>query len=163
MRALSGLWPYGQGVISIPEHRHVMLLPQKPYLPQGTLRDAITYPAAGQTYSDADLIDALKSVGLDRMSNQLDDSENWAQRLSGGEQQRLSMARALLAKPDFLFLDEATSAMDEDGEAHIYEVLKARLPNATLVSIGHRSTLRAMHDRVITMEPRAEGGFALNG
>lgn len=163
MRALSGVWPYGQGVITIPEHRHVMLLPQKPYLPQGSLRDAITYPAEGNMYSDADLIDALKSVGLDRMSNQLDDSENWAQRLSGGEQQRLSMARALLSKPDILFLDEATSAMDEEGEADIYAMLKTRLPNATLVSIGHRSTLRAMHDRVLTMEPRAEGGFALRG
>lgn len=163
MRALSGVWPYGQGVITLPEHCDVMLLPQKPYLPQGTLRDAITYPAADGTYPDDEMIAVLKSVGLERMGHALDDDENWAQRLSGGEQQRLSIARALLAKPDLLFLDEATSAMDEDGEAKIYAALKSHLPNATLVSIGHRSTLRAMHDRVIMMQPRAEGGFSLNG
>lgn len=163
MRALSGVWPYGQGVITIPEHRRMMLLPQKPYVPQGALRDAITYPASGNAYSDAELIVALKSVGLERLSNALEDVENWTQRLSGGEQQRLSMARALLAKPDILFLDEATSAMDEDSESKIYAMLKSELPETTLVSIGHRSTLRGMHDRVIAMEPRTEGGFALKG
>lgn len=163
MRALSGVWPYGSGVVTIPDAAHVMLLPQKPYVPQGTLRDAITYPALGGTFSDADLMAVLKQVGLERLAPALDETENWTQRLSGGEQQRLSMARALLARPDFLFLDEATSAMDEDSEAKLYAVVKSALPNTTLLSIGHRSTLRAMHDRVIAMEPRAEGGFSLNG
>ena len=163
MRAISGVWPYGKGKITIPENQSVMLLPQKPYVPQGTLRDAITYPSLGGTFGDADLIAVLKSVGLERLANALDETENWTQRLSGGEQQRLSMARALLAKPDLLFLDEATSAMDEAGEAQIYATLKDVLAQTTLVSIGHRSTLRAMHDRVVTMEPRAEGGFTLNG
>lgn len=163
LRALSGVWPYGKGVITIPETARLMLLPQKPYVPQGTLRDAITYPSSGDSHEDAEIIVALKLVGLERLSNALDENENWTQRLSGGEQQRLSLARALLARPDILFLDEATSAMDEDGEAKIYAMLKDHLPGSALVSIGHRSTLRAMHDRVIMMEPRSEGGFSLKG
>jgi len=163
LRALSGVWPYGKGVITIPETARLMLLPQKPYVPQGTLRDAITYPSSGDSHEDAEIIVALKLVGLERLSNALDENENWTQRLSGGEQQRLSLARALLARPDILFLDEATSAMDEDGEAKIYAMLKDHLPGSTFVSIGHRSTLRAMHDRVITMEPRSEGRFSLKG
>lgn len=163
MRALSGVWPYGKGIITIPEHASMMLLPQRPYVPQGTLRDAMTYPAGVGTFDDALLITVLKTIGLGHLIPSLDATENWSQRLSGGEQQRLSMARALLAKPDILFLDEATSAMDEASEASAYAVLKDQLPETALISIGHRSTLRAMHDRVIMMEPRAEGGFRLNG
>lgn len=163
MRALSGVWPYGQGVITIPEQHTMMLLPQKPYIPQGSLRDAITYPSSGNAFTDDEISAALTSVGLERMIHALGETENWSQRLSGGEQQRLSMTRALLAKPDILFLDEATSAMDEEGEAKIYATLKHGLSNTTLLSIGHRSTLRAMHDRVLAMEPRPEGGFSLKG
>ena len=121
LRALSGIWPFGTGVIALPEHVTVMLLPQRPYLPQGTLRAAIAYPAAADHYSDAAIYAALSNVGLPNFASALDDEALWAQRLSGGEQQRIAVARALLAKPDWLFLDEATSALDEDSENRLYE------------------------------------------
>ena len=159
-RAISGIWPYGSGQIAIPAGAHVMLLPQRPYVPMGTLRDAVTYPGAVGAYTDAEIRSALTAARLPLLADKLDSDENWAQRLSGGEQQRLAVARALLAKPDWLFLDEATAALDEPTEEAIYAMLAGQLPGTTVVSIGHRSTLKAFHRRQIVLEAGADGVFA---
>ncbi len=161
LRAVSGIWPFGSGRIRVPSGQSMMLLPQKPYIPSGTLRSAVTYPAVPGTYDNAAVRDALAAVRLDHLAESLDLDEPWAQRLSGGEQQRLAFARALLAKPDWIFLDEATASMDEDLEAAMYRVLAERLPAATVVSIGHRSTLRAMHDRQLAMRDGGDRTFTL--
>ncbi len=159
LRAIAGIWPYGSGDVVVPSGANLLLLPQKPYLPQGSLRECISYPAEAGTYSDGDLVDALAAAGLGKLADALDDQANWAQRLSGGEQQRVAIARALLARPDWLFLDEATAALDEDSEARLYTAIRDRLPTTTLVSIGHRSTLKAFHTAAIRMEPMEQGGF----
>jgi vitamin B12/bleomycin/antimicrobial peptide transport system ATP-binding/permease protein len=156
-RAISGIWPYGEGRIRIPEGANVMVVPQKPYIPIGTLRAAITYPAAPNTYSDEAISKALVDVRLANLTACLDRDEAWSQRLSGGEQQRIALARALLTRPDWLFLDESTSALDEKLEAELYGILASRLPKTTIVSIGHRSTLGAFHTRRLDMT-EAEGG-----
>lgn len=156
LRAVAGIWPFGQGDVGVPHEARIMLLPQRPYLPIGTLRSAVAYPETEGHYSDAELVAALTAVGLPRLAESLDEEAVWAQRLSGGEQQRVAMARALLLKPDWLFLDEATSALDEPSEQALYAVLKEKLPDATLVSIGHRSTLNAIHTRHIKLERDGE-------
>jgi vitamin B12/bleomycin/antimicrobial peptide transport system ATP-binding/permease protein len=152
-RAISGLWPFGSGEIQQPAHARLMLLPQRPYIPIGPLRDALAYPASAANFSDAELHETLSKVGLPSLVERLDDSDNWQMRLSGGEQQRLAVARALLARPDWLFLDESTASLDEQSEADLYRVIAKTLPNTTLVSIGHRSTLNAFHKRRIAFEP----------
>lgn len=157
-RALAGIWPFGTGRVRIPQGASMLLLPQRPYIPQGTLRSAVTYPGVENTYGDAAIVEALTAARLPHIAGQLDEERPWSQTLSLGEQQRLAIARALLAKPDWLFLDEATAALDEPTEKVIYEVLKERLPNTTVVSIGHRSTLAAFHNRRIDMR-QAEGGL----
>ena len=156
LRAVSGIWPYGDGSIAVPPGQSVMLLPQRPYIPMGTLRGAVCYPAVSGTYDDSAIRDALVAARLPDLVDRLDEEDIWPQRLSGGEQQRLAVARALLAKPDWLFLDEATAALDEPSEAAIYTVLAERLPGSTVVSIGHRSTLLAMHRRHLSMQPQGD-------
>jgi vitamin B12/bleomycin/antimicrobial peptide transport system ATP-binding/permease protein len=158
-RAISGIWPYGQGSIHIPDGASVMVVPQKPYIPMGTLRAAITYPKAPDSHSDEEVRQALTDCRLANLLNCIDREEMWSQRLSGGEQQRLALARALLTRPDWLFLDESTSALDEKLEAELYKMLAMRLPNTTLVSIGHRSTLGAFHARRIDMTETEGGQF----
>lgn len=157
-RAIAGIWPFGDGEIAIPSGKSVMLLPQRPYLPLGTLRDAVIYPGVAGSFADGEIVEALKAARLPHLTELLDEEAFWVQVLSLGEQQRVAVARALLAKPDWLFLDEATAALDEPLEEAIYEVIRTHLPGTTLVSIGHRSTLRAMHDRVIAMKPSQLGG-----
>jgi vitamin B12/bleomycin/antimicrobial peptide transport system ATP-binding/permease protein len=152
-RAISGLWPFGSGEIEQPAYAKLMLLPQRPYIPIGPLREALAYPGASSSFSDAQLSDALYGVGLPALVERLDESDNWQMRLSGGEQQRLAVARALLAAPDWLFLDESTASLDEQSEADLYRAIAKTLPNTTLVSIGHRSTLNAFHKRRIAFEP----------
>jgi vitamin B12/bleomycin/antimicrobial peptide transport system ATP-binding/permease protein len=147
-RAIAGLWPYGTGKITTP--KNMLLIPQKPYLPIGTLRDALCYPTDTK-YDDETLINALKTVKLEHLEDELDIEKPWHLTLSGGEQQRLSLARAVLIKPDWLFLDEATAAMDEPTEALLYKGLKQALPNTTIISIGHRSTLLNFHDKRINI------------
>jgi putative ATP-binding cassette transporter len=158
-RALSGVWPYGSGRVVVPTGASVMLLPQRPYLPIGTLRAAVTYPSPPEAFDLATIESALRAVKLEAFVDRLGEEDVWSQRLSGGEQQRLQLARALLAKPDWLFLDEATASLDEPLEAEMYKVIAERLPDTTVVSIGHRSTLVAMHDRQIVMSPNADGSF----
>jgi putative ATP-binding cassette transporter len=126
----------------------------------GTLREAVAYPALERQFGDAALREALAAVRLPQLAEQLDADDNWGQRLSGGEQQRLAVARALLAKPDWLLLDEATAALDEPTEEALYRVIAEKLPDTTVVSIGHRSTLAAFHERRIDMRPSGGGLFA---
>jgi putative ATP-binding cassette transporter len=159
LRAISGIWPYGRGTIERPADATFMLLPQRPYIPSGTLKTAVTYPSIARAHGDKAVREALELVRLASLACEIDSEDNWPQRLSGGEHQRLAIARAILDKPDWLFLDEATSALDEKLEAEIYHMLGEVLPNMTIVSIGHRSTLIALHRRHIEMEPGAAGIF----
>ena len=154
-RAIGGIWPYGEGRISKPEGEQIMVVPAKPYIPIGTLRSAVTYPAVAGSYRDEDIRAALVDAHLGDLVGELDREEVWSQRLSSGEQQRLALARALLMQPDWLLLDESTSALEETLEAGLYAVLARRLPKATIVSIGHRSTLAGLHRRHLEMT--AEG------
>jgi vitamin B12/bleomycin/antimicrobial peptide transport system ATP-binding/permease protein len=155
-RAISGIWPFGEGRIATPKGASMMLLPQRPYIPVGTLKSAVVYPEVEGAYDDAAIAEALKAARLPQLAGRMHEEGFWAQSLSLGEQQRLAIARALLAKPDWLFLDEATAALDEPTEAEVYRTLSERLSDTTLVSIGHRSTLTAFHERRIDMRP-AEG------
>ncbi len=158
LRAIAGLWPYGKGAIHLPEGGKVLFLPQKPYLPMGNLRVVLSYPSPAGGFDDDTLRQALDDCGLSRLKDSLDDESYWAQQLSPGEQQRLAFARMLLQQPDWLFLDEATSALDESGEAKLYALLRQRLPNAALISVGHRSSLLPFHEDRLTLTPaRLEG------
>ena len=155
-RAISGIWPFGSGRINEPAGQQVMVVPPKPYIPIGTLRSAVTYPAVPGTYRDEDIRAALVDARLDGLVGELDHEEVWSQRLSSGEQQRLALARALLMRPDWLLLDESTSAVEEKLEAELYAMLARRLPKTTIVSIGHRSTLTALHGRHLEMTPEGD-------
>jgi putative ATP-binding cassette transporter len=159
-RAIAGIWPFGEGKVDVPAGAQIMLLPQRPYLPQGTLRAALAYPSPEDSYGDAEIREAMGKVKLAHLAERLDEIDLWGQRLSGGEQQRLAFARALLARPDWLFLDEATASLDEKLEGEIYATINSELPEAYIVSIGHRSTLRDMHDAIVTMEPNEDGTFS---
>ncbi|MBN9441092.1 ABC transporter ATP-binding protein/permease [Bosea sp. (in: a-proteobacteria)] len=158
-RAIAGIWPFGDGKVGIPAQARIMLLPQRPYLPQGTLRAALAYPEREEAYGDDAIREAMAKVRLGHLADRLDEVDLWGQRLSGGEQQRLAVARALLSKPDWLFLDEATASLDEKLEGEIYATIDRELPQAHIVSIGHRATLREMHDAIVTMEPNEDGTF----
>ena len=152
-RALSGIWPFGSGVVKVPAAARVLFLPQRPYLPIGSLRDAVAYPTAGQGFDDATLKEVLTACQLPAMAERLNEVDHWAQRLSTGEQQRIAFARALLNRPDWLFLDEATSALDETMERELYGLLAQRLPNTTLVSIAHRPSVGAFHQHRLALVP----------
>ena len=154
-RAVAGVWPFGQGRLGRPAES-CLFLPQRPYIPLGTLRHVVTYPAPPERVAQADIERALADSGLAGLVPNLDEDANWAQRLSGGEQQRLALARALLARPDWLFLDEATANLDPEAESDLYRVLKRRLPATTIISIAHRPSVAEFHDRRLVLE-RAEG------
>jgi putative ATP-binding cassette transporter len=151
-RAIAGTWPFGAGVIAVPSDKSVMMLPQRPNLPIGTLIAAVSYPAAPDRFGAAEVREILQAVGLNALSARLDKEEHWTRILSLGEQQRLAIARAILHAPDYLFLDEATASLDEPSEAALYRLLHERLPHAAIISIGHRSTLRAFHGRTYALQ-----------
>jgi vitamin B12/bleomycin/antimicrobial peptide transport system ATP-binding/permease protein len=155
-RAIAGIWPYGAGRISKPADVQVMVVPAKPYIPIGTLRSAVTYPAVAGTYPDEAIRSALVDARLGDLVGELDREEVWSQRLSSGEQQRLAIARALLIQPHWLLLDESTAAVEETLEAELYAVLARRLPKTTVISIGHRSTLAELHQRHLEMTPEGD-------
>jgi len=159
-RAIGGLWPWGAGEIEIPPREDMMFMPQRPYLPLGTLSDALCYPAGPDGFPDAAQRAALMRVGLDKLTKQLAVRERWDRALSLGEQQRLAFARLLLHKPSWIFMDEATAALDEANQDAMMQLVLDELPGAALVSIGHRPGLEAFHTRTLTLR-RAEGGARL--
>ena len=154
-RALAGIWPFGQGKVHIPAGARVLFLPQKAYIPIGTLRDAVKYPDEQSTATDAEIVAALQAARLESLTGRLDETAHWTNILSGGEQQRVAIALALVFKPDWLFMDEATASLDVPNEAAIYRELKARLPNTTVVSIGHSPALKQWHDRNIELQRKS--------
>lgn len=153
LRAMGHLWPAGHGSIRLPASRH-LFLPQKPYLPIGTLRDALSYPQPGETYAPERYAQVLETCRLSHLVARLDEANHWQRMLSPGEQQRLAFARALLYAPQWLYMDEATSAMDEEDEATLYQALIDQLPGLSIVSVGHRSSLKRFHPRHV----RIDGG-----
>jgi vitamin B12/bleomycin/antimicrobial peptide transport system ATP-binding/permease protein len=150
LRAVAGLWPFGRGHIRVADAR-ALFLPQRPYLPLGTLADALVYPGEPDEVPRDSLADALRAVGLPHLVGQLDEEANWAQRLSIGEQQRLAFARVLLARPEIVYLDEATSALDEAAEMALYRLLRDAPWRPTIVSVGHHSSLRRYHDTIVDL------------
>jgi vitamin B12/bleomycin/antimicrobial peptide transport system ATP-binding/permease protein len=153
LRAIAGLWPFGRGRIRMADGR-ALFLPQRPYLPLGTLADALVYPRAGDELPRDRLVEALSAVGLPQLVDRLDEEGNWAQRLSIGEQQRLAFARVLLTRPEIVFLDEATSALDEAAEMSLYRLLREAPWRPTIVSVGHHGTLQRLHDTVVDIGRR---------
>jgi putative ATP-binding cassette transporter len=155
IRAIAGIWPFGRGEIRIPPDARMLFLPQRPYLPIGALRDVVSYPTSSGGVDDKMVREALEAVGLPELAGRLDEVAHWARALSPGEQQRIAFARALVQRPDWLFLDEATSALDEATEASLYRLVRERLADAMLFSIGHRATLGGFHARRLMVTPAA--------
>ena len=156
IRALAGLWPFGEGSIDAPVDARMMFIPQQSYLPIGTLKAALTYPSPADDYSDEDCREALRACRLEDYVDRLAESAHWTRVLSPGEQQRLAGARVLLHKPDYLFLDEATSALDPDNEGRLYKLFMERLPKAAIVSVAHRESLEAYHHETLEIERMPE-------
>lgn len=152
LRALAGLWPYGEGEIETPAGAALMFLPQRSYIPDGSIKAALAYPAEETAFSDEECLSALRAVGMDESFVNLSVTGQWQQTLSGGEQQRLAIGRALLHRPDFLFMDEATSALDERAESQLYEMLTTTLADSAIVSVAHRSSLRRFHANIIDLD-----------
>lgn len=159
-RAIAGLWPWGSGRIVAPPRARTMFLPQRPYLPLGTLRSVLAYPESESRFSDAALTDALERAGLPQLVDRLEEELRWDQTLSLGEQQRLAFARLLLQRPDWVFLDEATSALDEENQDAMMRIFEEEIPESGLVSIGHRPGLDRYHHRTLALQ-RAENGARL--
>lgn len=151
LRAVAGIWPYGEGEIRHPGAGRLMFLPQRSYIPQGTLKAALCYPGQPGDFDDERVRQVLREVRLPELADRLHDTDRWQQKLSGGEQQRLAIGRALLQRPDYLFLDEATSALDPDTEQALYQALLEALPHGTLVSVAHRESLAGYHDHVLDL------------
>jgi putative ATP-binding cassette transporter len=156
-RAIAGIWPFGRGSVTVPAQATLMMLPQRPYFPVATLKEAVAYPQAGDEFSDAAIADVVTAVGLPALAKRLHEESHWNRMLSLGEQQRLGIARALLAKPQYLFLDEATASLDEPSEAALYALLEQQLSSSTIVSIGHRATLNAWHNRTVAVTRDGDG------
>ncbi len=152
IRGLAGIWPFGDGEVSMPENDRPLFLPQKPYLPLGTLRDVLVYPFGGVGIDDHRLQQILLQVGMDSLTDKLDDARLWSHVLSLGEQQRLAFARVLVQKPQWVFLDEASSALDEPAEDQLYQLLVEALPETAIISVGHRSSLLQHHQQCLRLQ-----------
>jgi putative ATP-binding cassette transporter len=159
-RTLAGIWPFAKGQLARPQD--AMFIPQHPYFPNGPLRDALAYPQSPGVYSNEELKQALTHAMLPQLADRLDEANAWSQKLSGGEQQRLALARVFLKRPAWVFADEATSALDEEAEKTLYERLLALVKsgNGALISIAHRKTVLAWHSRSWTLEKQADGETA---
>lgn len=155
LRALAGIWEYGQGKISLPQGGTMLFLPQKSYLPYGTLKAALSYPETEAQFSDQACEVILDQVNLAHLTDQLNQIDYWEKRLSGGEQQRLAFARVLLHRPDYLFLDEATSALDMENEKNLYQLLAVFLPETTIISIAHHQSLENFHQHILKLDRNA--------
>ncbi|MBY5458032.1 ABC transporter ATP-binding protein/permease [Rhizobium leguminosarum] len=160
VRAISGLWPWGSGSVNFHADRRLFMLPQRPYIPSGTLRRAVAYPGAADSWTLDKIKAALDKVGLDYLNEKIEEDAPWDQTLSGGEKQRLAFARLLLHYPDIIVLDEATSALDEKSQDKMMQMVIDELPEVTIVSVAHRAELEAFHSRKITLE-RRKGGAKL--
>jgi len=160
VRAISGLWPWGHGSVDFHADRRLFMLPQRPYIPSGTLRRAVAYPNAADAWSLDEIKSALDKVGLGYLNEKLGEEAPWDQILSGGEKQRLAFARLLLHNPDIIVLDEATSALDEKSQDKMMEMVIRELPKVTILSVAHRAELEVYHSRKITLE-RRKGGAKL--
>jgi putative ATP-binding cassette transporter len=160
VRAISGLWPWGHGSVDFHPDSRLFMLPQRPYIPSGTLRRAVAYPRAADGWPLDEIKAAVEKVGLDYLNDRIEEEAPWDQTLSGGEKQRLAFARLLLHNPDIIVLDEATSALDEKSQDRMMEMVIRELPDITIISVAHRAELEAFHSRKITLE-RREGGAKL--
>jgi putative ATP-binding cassette transporter len=153
IRAIAGIWPFGAGDIELPEKESVIYLPQKPYVPLGTLKDALLFPHdQGADLPDEEINQALVDCHLQNLTNRLHETARWSELLSPGELQRISFARILLHKPDWIFLDESTSSLDLANEKYLYKLLKEKLPRSAVISVGHQASTEAFHDAIIDME-----------
>ncbi|EPE98305.1 ABC transporter ATP-binding protein/permease [Rhizobium grahamii] len=160
VRAIAGLWPWGEGSVDFHADRQLFMLPQRPYIPSGTLRRAVAYPGAADSWTPETIKEALDKVGLGYLNDKIEEDAPWDQTLSGGEKQRLAFARLLLHNPDLIVLDEATSALDAKSQDNMMEMVIHELPKVTILSVAHRAELEAFHSRKITLE-RREGGAKL--
>jgi putative ATP-binding cassette transporter len=147
LRAIAGIWPFGAGRIEVPARGRMLFLPQQPYFPLGSLRTAVSYPAPEGAFPDAKILEIFRLLGLAHLAGRLDAAETWDEHLSAQEQQRLAIARVLLHEPDWVFLDKATSALDDAMEQRVYALLNERLPRTTIVTVAHRPGLEAYHNR----------------
>ncbi|MFJ5368493.1 ABC transporter ATP-binding protein/permease [Bosea sp. CER48] len=158
IRALAGIWPWGSGSISVPAGQSIAFVPQKPYLPRGTLRSILLYPDSDRPVADEAIADALQRCGLGYLARRLDEEEeDWDRVLSGGERQRIAFARLLIQRPDIIVMDEATSALDEESQSSLLALFDDELAEATLISVGHRPGLEDYHDQKVTLERRPAG------
>jgi len=160
VRAIAGLWPWGDGSVNFHADRRLFMLPQRPYIPSGTLRRAVAYPGAADSWTSDEIKAALDKVGLAYLNDKIEEDAPWDQTLSGGEKQRLAFARLLLHTPDIIVLDEATSALDEKSQDKMMQMVIHELPEVTIISVAHRAELEVFHSRKITLE-RREGGAKL--
>jgi putative ATP-binding cassette transporter len=164
VRAIAGLWPWGEGEIAMKPGPKLFMMPQRPYVPLGTLRRAATYPQAIESVQDDELKKVLERVGLGHTIERLDEEDvSWDQVLSGGEKQRLGFARLLLGRPDIVVMDEATSALDTDSQSRMMEMLGEELPELAIISVGHRAELEAFHDRKLNLVRRKGGARLVAG
>jgi putative ATP-binding cassette transporter len=161
LRAVAGIWPFGDGRIEVPAGGRVLFVPQQAYLPLGSLRAVVSYPSAEGSFPDERVRESLRLLGLEHLEEKLDDVEPWDQQLSGSEQQLLALARVLLNEPDWVFLDKATSELDERMEKRVYELLAERLPRSTVISVAHRPSLMPYHTRFWKLSPHDHGPASL--
>jgi putative ATP-binding cassette transporter len=157
VRAIAGLWPWGGGKLELQAGARLFMLPQRPYIPIGTLRRAVTYPSGVDDVPAEEVAEAMEQVGLGDFIERLDEEANWDQILSGGEKQRVAFARILVHKPDIIVMDEATSALDPGSQEYLMNLIQEKLPKTTIISVGHRPELEKFHERKLVLEARKEG------